>query len=234
MNKTTALVFGYNKFAYEIITQVTKTYGNVKIFSLHDKDLEDEKYYIESFDLSDEWGDIYSDVDLSNTVAFCVLEDSAENIFLTISLRAHFKELPIVALATNKESASKLSMAGASKVIPIVETTADIITNMLEKPIANGVLNDILYHESTLKIAQIKLTSKSKLKNEQLSDIDWSRYHGIIVLSVMHEDMSSEFIYSTKAKHHIVQEGDTLVVVGHERDIEEFKQSIEGKTCPLV
>lgn len=233
MNKTTALIFGYNKYAFEIITQVTKTYGNVKIFSLHDKDLEDEKYYVEHFDLSDEWGDIHSNVDLSNAVAFCALEDSAENIFLTISLRAHFEELSIVALATNKETASKLSMAGANKVIPIVETTADIITNMLEKPIANQVLNDILYHESTLKIAQIKLAYTSELRNEQLSNIDWNRYHGIIVLSVMHEDMSSEFIYSTKAKHHVIREGDILVVVGHERDIEEFKKTMEGIICPL-
>jgi len=63
MNKTTALIFGYNKYAFEIITQVTKVYGNVKIFSLHDKDLEDEKYYVEHFDLTDEWGDIHSNVD---------------------------------------------------------------------------------------------------------------------------------------------------------------------------
>jgi len=108
----------------------------------------------------------------------------------------------------------------------LVETTADIITNMLENPVANGVLHDILYEESDLKIAQIKVGKESNFKDEQLSDIDWTRYNGIIVLSVMHKDMSSEFIYSSKAKRHIVEEDDILVVVGFEEDIQNFEKKI--------
>ena len=231
MNKTTALVFGYNKYALEIINNVIDTYGDIKIYSLDEKDTQDKQYYIEHFDLSDEWNGITNIVDIENAIAFCVLEDSAENIFLTISLRANFENLTIIALASNKESANKLSMAGANKVIPIVETTSDIITNILEKPISNGVLHEILYHESSLKIAQIRISCESHFNDEQLSSIDWNHYHGIIVLSVMHEDMSSEFIYSSKAKHHIVKEGDILVVVGYETDIEDFRKSIGGETC---
>jgi len=153
----------------------------------------------------------------------------AENIFLTISLRANFKDLTIIALASNKESANKLKMAGASKVIPLVETTSDIITNMLEKPISNKILHSILYEESDLKIAQIKIDKESHFKDEQLTSIDWTRYNGIIVLSVMHKDMKSEFIYSSKAKHHIIEEGDILVVVGYEADIAEFENKIGSK-----
>ena len=40
----------------------------------------------------------------------------------------------------------------------------------------------------------------------------------------MHEDMSSEFIYSSKLKDHVLTTGDTLVVVGYENDIEKFKK----------
>jgi len=234
MNKTTALIFGYNKYASEITSHVVGSYGNIKRFSLDKKDTLDDVYFIEHFDLSDNWQDTFESIDIENSIAFCVLEDSSENIFLTISLRATFKDLSIIALATNKESADKLSMAGANKVIPIVETTSDIITNILEKPISNTILHDILYKESALKIAQIKITCDSHFKDEQLSNIDWGRYHGIIVLSVMHEDMSSEFIYSSKAKHHVVQVGDVLVVVGFEHDLEDFKNSIGGETCQSV
>ncbi len=229
MVKTTALIFGYNKYSQEIVANVKDKYEHIKIFSLKEEDISSSGVDIELFDLSDEWTEIHKNVDLSNSMAFCVLEDTAENIFLTISLRANFKELTIIAIASNDESANKLKMAGASKVIPLVETTSDIITNMLEKPISSKILHTILYGESALKIAQIKITKESTFTDEQLTSIDWTRYNGIIVLSVMHEDMKSEFIYSSKAKHHIIREGDILVVVGYEKDIAEFENKIGSR-----
>jgi len=222
MAKTTALIFGFNNYALEIAHNVADKYEEIRLFSL-DEEVEHDVYSFENFDLSDDWTSIENSIDIESSVAFCTLEDSAENIFLTISLRSYFKELKIIAVASNKENANKLSMAGATKVIPIVETTADIITNMLELPISNSVLHNILFEETDLKVAQIKIGDNCSIKDEQILSIDWSRYNGIIVVSLMHEDMRNEFIYSSKVKHHILQSGDTLVVVGYVRDIEDFK-----------
>ena len=229
MTKATALVFGHNMYAHEIVTNVKEKYARVKVFSLNEEEVQNSELELELFDLSDEWQEVEKYIDEANSMAFCVLEDIAENIFLTISLRANFPDLTIIALASNQESANKLKMAGASKVIPLVETTSDIIRNMLEKPISNKVLHSILYEESDLKIAQIKIGKESHFQDEQLASIDWTRYNGIIVLSVMHKDMKSEFIYSSKAKRHVIQEGDILVVVGFEADIAEFENKIGSK-----
>jgi len=223
---SSALIFGFNKYAVEIFKNVSKEYDSVQIYSLNEEDTQNEEFDIEHFDLSDNWHKIEEEIDTHNSIAFCILEDTAENIFLTISLRASYADLSIIAIASHKENANKLLMAGANKVIPLVETTADIITNMLESPISNSVLHDILYEKSDLKIAQIKIGKESHFQDEELSNIDWSHYHGIIVLSVMHKDMSSEFIYSSKAKRHVIEEGDVLVVVGYEADIKEFEKKI--------
>ena len=228
MSKRTALIFGHNKYAHEIISNVKKTYSNIRIFALEDVD-DDSSYKVEKFDLSDDWKGIDEDINIEESIAFCVLEDMAENIFLTISLRSNFADLVIIAVALNRESANKLQMAGANKVIPLVETTADIITNMLEKPISSKILNNILYEESSLKIAQIKIDTESKLDNHKLASIDWTRYHGVIILSLIHEDMKSEFIYSKKMKEYVIQSGDILVVVGYENDISEFEKIIGSK-----
>ena len=229
MTKTTALVFGNNKYAHEIIRNVKDKYSNIKVYSLNDNDENDTLYDVEFFDLSDEWEDIQNGVDMENSMAFCALEDSSQNIFLTISLRASFKNLTIIAIASNKENSNKLKLAGATKVIPVVETTSDIIENMLEKPISSKVLHSILYEESDLKIAQIKIGQESHFKDEKLKSIDWTRYNGIVVLSVMHKDMKSEFIYSSKAKKHIIRSGDILVIVGYEKDIQEFEKLIGSR-----
>ncbi len=226
MNKSSALIFGFNKYAEEILKNVKKEYDNVKIYSINEDDVKNEEYDISHFDLSDNWKEIEDEINIENSIAFCILEDTAENIFLTISLRSSYENLSIIAIASHRENANKLLMAGANKVIPLVETTADIITNMLENPISNSVLHDILYETSDLKIAQIKIGENSHFRDEELSKINWGHYSGIIVLSVMHQDMSSEFIYSSKAKRHIITEGDILVVVGYETDIKEFEKKI--------
>ena len=226
MQNKTALIFGLNKYALEIAQHVSADYKEVKLYSHLESDIETQNYDVKYFDLSDDWSSIESSIDIHNTIAFCVLDDNAQNIFLTISLRAYFSDMQIIAIASNKENANKLSMAGANKVIPIVETTADIITNILELPISNKVLHGILFEENDLKIAQIKITESCSIKEEEILSIDWSRYNGIIVLALMHEDMRSEYIYSSKIKRHVLKSGDTLVVVGYENDIEEFKKLI--------
>ena len=230
MAKSTALIFGHNKYAHEIIANVKKSYKSIRIFSLDTQSVgEDSPYAIENFDLSDDWIEIEKSIDVEESMAFCVLEDMAENIFLTISLRAHFEDLTIIAVALNRESANKLMMAGANKVIPLVETTADIIANMLEKPISSKVLSSILYEESDLKVAQIKINEESELENHRLSSIDWTRYRGIIILSLIHENMKSEFIYSKKMRDYVIKGGDIIVVVGYETDIQEFEKLIGSK-----
>ena len=223
MKKNTALIFGYNEYTLEVEKNIQSEYENIYIFTL----ASDGK---DSFDLSDNWDDLSEKVNIDECIAFCILEDTAENIFLTISLRDTFKDLNIVALSEDKESADKLILAGASRVIPTTQTTANVIVDMLEKPIATKVLHEILYEKSNLKIAQIKIEDHTIFDGKYPTNIEWSRDHGIIVLSVVHEDMSSEFIYSSKAKHHIVKSGDVFVVVGYDEDIKEFEKLI-GTKC---
>ena len=229
MTKTTALIFGHNKYAHEIIKNIKDKYKNIKVYSLDATDKKEDVYDVELFDLSDEWDEIEKNIDIESSIVFCALEDPSENIFLTISLRSSFQHLTIITIASNKENSDKLKMAGATKVIPIVETTSDIITNVIQKPISNKVLNSILYEESDLKIAQIQIADASHLKGEKLKNMDWTRDNGIIILSVIHEDMQGEFIYSKKAKEHVIKSGDILVIVGYERDILEFKNLVGSR-----
>jgi Trk K+ transport system NAD-binding subunit len=234
MKKKSALIFGKNEYSVEIAKNISHKYEHSTIFTLKKSLSSDIKHEgpLEYFDLSDNWHDLDNEYDMQESIAFCALEDDAENIFLCISLRAAFSDLIIIALATNKESSNKLFMAGANKVIPIVQTTADIIVEMLEKPVTTEVLHNILYEKSSLKIAQIEVQDHNYFEGKYPADIAWSREHGIIVLSVMHEDLKSEFIYSSQAKHHPIKQGDIFVVVGYEEDINSFEKLI-GRRCDV-
>ena len=232
MKSSSVLVFGNNEYGIEIAKNVTYKYKDVTIFALDDIQSNVENNFdftIKKFDLSDDWDEISDKYDTSKSIVFCTLSDEAKNIFLTISLRSAFKDLTIIALANNNEDANKLRMAGASKVIPIVETTANIITDMLKKPIITEVFHNILYEDSLLKLEQIKVEDNSYFKGRYPADIEWSREHGIIVLSVIHEDMSNEFIYSSKTKHSYIKNGDIFVTVGYYEDLKNFEKLVGVK-----
>ncbi len=228
--KIAALIFGHNEYAFEVAKNVEHKYEDITIFKLSsDEKLEyDKNYDIKNFDFSDDWDDLVENFNMKNSIAFCMLEDDAQNIFLTISLRSMFKDLTIFALSKNKESAHKHTMAGANKVIPVVQTTANIISDMLRKPIITGILHNILYEKSNLKVAQIKVNNGGYFDGKNPSDIDWGREYGIIVLFVMQDDLSKEFVYSSRAKHHDIKTGDIFIVVGYDADIKEFEKLIGG------
>ncbi len=218
-----ALIFGDNEYTSEIQNNISEYYKNVQVFKLN-ADAEN------SFDLSDNWDELSTHYNIKECVAFCILEDMAENIFLTISLRDAFKDLNIIALSIDKESSDKLLLAGATRILPTTQTTANTIVEILEKPIVTKVFQDILYGNGTLKIAEIKVHEHTRFDGKYPSDIEWSRDHGIIVVSIVHEDMKREFIYSSKAKHHMIKSGDIFVVVGYEQDIKDFEKLI-GNRC---
>ena len=222
MSETHALIFGYNDYTKEIEKNIASEFETVNIFKLED---EGEN----SFDLSDDWDDLSQKFDLNQCVAFCILEDMAENIFLTISLRDTFKELHIVSLAQDKESMDKLDLAGATRVLPSMQTTANVIVDILEKPIVTNILHSILYEKSDLKIAEITIADHSVFDGKYPTDIEWSRDHGIVIIFVVHEDGGRDFIYSSKAKHNLIKSGDIFVVVGFKEDIKSFERLIGVK-----
>lgn len=229
MKKENALIFGYNEYGLEIAKNISNECNNIIIFNLDNTINIQSDYKIEEFDLSDDWSSLTDDYDLGDSIVFCSLEDVAKNIFLTLSLRSVFPDLFIIALTNNNESANKLRIAGASKVIPIVETTANMITDMLKHPIITKVLHDILYEDSDLMIKQVEILNKEYFNGMYPADIEWSRDHGVLVISVRHEDGTQEFIYSSKTKHHLIKNGDVFIVVGYKSDIKEFQKLVGDK-----
>lgn len=233
MKNRAALIFGYNDYALEIAKNIKDEYENIYLYSLNsEQDILKNRsgFEVKSFDLSDKWDELNENIEIEKSIAFCVLEDSAENIFLTISLRSSFPDLNIIALSNNKQTASKLQMAGANKVIPLVQTTAEMIAEMLQKPIVKEVFHSILFQSGALKIAQVKIDEDNSYVGKKIFDIDWSKKYGVMVLALVNKDMSSEFIYSSKIKHHTVDKDDIFIVVGYEKDIKEFEK-ITGSRC---
>ncbi|WP_345993819.1 TrkA C-terminal domain-containing protein [Sulfurimonas sp. HSL-1716] len=224
-----AIIFGYNEFALEIAHSLKTKYNDLSLFVLEDKDfkfLQENNFKVSKFSIDDDWSDLENEYDIDELIVFCALEDTAENIFLTISLRAVYENLIIIALSSDQESGRKLKMAGANKIIPITQTTVNIITEMLERPFVTEILNNILYSDDELQIAQVTIEQDSEVIGQNIESIDWKNRYGLLVLAIIRENLDTSFIYTKKANKEPLKEDDVLVIVGYENDIKEFEKTI--------
>ncbi|HEX5328825.1 NAD-binding protein [Sulfuricurvum sp.] len=222
MNYNSAIVFGFNEYAKQIAVQIASEYSSFAVFVMNESELNAAKaagFEAALFDLGEDWRVIEDKFDPNSLIVFCALDKDAENVFLTISLRSIFEELPIIALAGDHESAAKMKSAGANKVMATQQITANIITEMLEKPTVTEVLHDILYEQSFLKIAQITVPQNCFLVGKHLHEIDWGEEFDILVLAIVDHQLSATFSFTSKGHHHHIDPDDVLVVVGYDDSI---------------
>ena len=231
MNKNTILLFGYNDFTKEIVKQLADEQTAIHIYTMHESLLHEGKeagYDISLFDLSDEWDEIASLYDTDHLRVFSTLEDDAENIFLTISLRAAFENIYIVALARNQESASKLKIAGANKIMRILQTTANIITEYLQKPVMLEAMHNLLYGQTDVVLEEITIRENSPFIGQTLEALDSAKVHNVIILAVQDNRFKTHFAVTKKGHHHILTLNDIIIVIGYNDEIEAFEHFVEG------
>lgn len=160
---------------------------------------------------------------------FCVSYNNKNNLFITLSARNLSKNLKIVTISKTKSEANKLQIAGATKVLNPNEIGAFRIYRYMSKPLMLRVLDDILFSKSDLSISEIYIEENSLLKGMFLKDMTVHKDYNILLLGIMDEELSDKFIFNTKRINHKIDEGDVLVVVGKNEDLEKFSNYIRNK-----
>lgn len=224
------LVFGYNEYAKEIVMNFVLEKYSVHICVTDEvsfKNAKDDGFEAELVELDDDWLGIGKKFDINEIVCFCALDDDAQNVFLTISLRAEYEDVYIISLATSKDSADKLKLAGANKAIAKLETISNVIVESLKKPAVVEVINDILYRHRDLKLAEYIICKDSFLDGVYLHDIQLHKEYNIIILAIADKELEAEFTFTMQGYNHKIDAGDVLVVIGKEKDLENFEKAIK-------
>ena len=160
---------------------------------------------------------------------FCVSNSNKNNLFITLSARNLSKELKIITISKTKAEANKLEIAGATKVLNPNELGAYRIYRYMAKPLMLRVLDDILFSKSDLNISEIHIEHFSLLKDQFLKDMTIHKDFNILLLGIMDKEISDKFIFNTKRINHKIDDGDVLVVVGKNEDLENFSNYINSK-----
>lgn len=230
-----AAVFGFNEYSRQIAYQIRNLYRDFGLFVVNEEEKNaafEAGFLVELVDLSDDWHGIEKRFDVSGLIVFCALANDAENVFLTISLRATFEKLNIVALAQDNESVIKMKSAGANKVLPSLQIAASVIADMLEKPVVTKVLHEVLYESSLLNIVEIEVGENSPFAGRYLHDIHFKTHYDVILLAIVDHELGTTFSFASKGHNHHIDIGDILVVIGYPDKVERLKQAVKGLIWP--
>jgi len=229
MSKQRVLIFGCDAYALQIARNLTESGHAVHLFTLYEEKLpllqeSIPQMEVSLFDLSDDWQEL-EQYDKENLLVYCALCDEAKNVFLTISLRTAFEKIAIIALASDREHATKLKMAGANKTIVTAQITANILHEQISNPTISQLMQKILYEKSDLKIAQITVSAKSELVGVRVIDTESIQAnHAIILLAVIDDTLQTLFAFTKRGLEHKIAEGEILIVIGKTEDIQAFKE----------
>lgn len=159
-------------------------------------------------------------------VLFCFFPKDSDNVFLTISARALDKNLNIIAIVDDPDSAEKLLAAGANKIIDPYEICGTKTHQMLIKPEITDILDETVFGQHDLNIAQIEIPPGSTLENCPISQLIQEQKHHLLVIGVVGKDSSEEMHFLTGEKNIHLHAGDVLVVMGTKKQITEFSEQI--------
>ena len=211
------IVFGFGPYGEEIAKSLRSVHGDIMIVEQKRRNLLQAEH--EGFTQTQQIN-IHDDLSFEelkikeDAIVFCAFDDESFNTFLTLSLRARYEHLKIIAIGETKESTHKLMMAGATKVVVIEETGANIIYNMLINPHVSSLIEQILYFQDKLQISEITITKESSFIGKKLKEINLSESDDIIILGLIDIEISHKFVFASSGFNHKIDIGDTLVVMG--------------------
>ncbi len=226
---TEIILFGYSKSAQEIARLLKQ---NKRSFLILTTDKQKTQRAIsEGFDAH--WINYNDDDELIKygigggvKILFCVSENYNKNLFVTLSAKNLDPTLYILSLAADEAQEKKMLLAGANKNINPYTVGANRIFRLIKKPVVYRILDEILYHKNNIKIAEIIIPKDSYLIGQPLFNAHIEQMYDLMVLGIQDGKNPSDFRFHTYRIRKKIQEGDMLVVIGEEKNIEKFKEEL--------
>lgn len=159
---------------------------------------------------------------------FCFFANDSDNVFLTISARALDKNLNIIAIVADSDSADKLLAAGADKIIDPYEICGRKTHEILTKPEITQILDQTVFRRHDLNIAEIEIPQQSWLEHCKISELRLNQRFDLILIGVVDQELGNQLHFAIGDKEHILNAGDVLVVMGPAREIKAFREQLKA------
>ncbi len=229
MKRKNILLFGCNPLINQVSRQLSKEDWDITIVS-HDEDcvkrLDVKSITFKDVDYTDD--EQLRSLGIGNDVGiiFSFFEEDAKNVYLIISAKDIDPDVLIITLSQTLDSSDKLRAAGADKVIDPYEISGRKIFNMIKKPLISETIEHVVFGQSSINLAEIKIKAGSFLDGKKLEEAQLSQNYNLILLGVVDRELGDEFIFRLSDIDHKLDSNDLLVVIGATDEIERLKKDI--------
>jgi len=226
------VLFGYGSFGRQLYKNLSKLSYNVKVVTSleeHENSVRDDNVDIVKINIKRDDDILSLGINPDTDMLYCSMNKTANNLFLVLTLRTLFPHANIIAISNSFENTRKLKYAGANSVIDLYEATSRRIVNILTKPAVTRALDEIVYNQNDLKMAEIVLPKNTPLDGRFVKEIEFKKM-GVILIAIIDKELGHELIFTDHRINHKLDYGDTLVVVAKDDDLADFKRYIFEQT----
>jgi len=226
--KKNIILFGDGSFGRQLYKHLSLAAYNIKVVSTNDEDTElglDDGIYIQKINIKKNDDILSLGIDEGKDLLYCAMQKTANNLFLVLTLKTLFPDANIIAISNSFENTRKLEYVGASSVIDLYEATSRRVVNILTKPAVTRALDEIVYKQNNLQMAEIEIPKGSFLDGVFLNNIDFKSL-GVILIAIIDIELGHELIFTDHRMNNKLDTGDVLVVVGEIDVLRKFKETI--------
>ena len=225
------ILFGYGNFGRQLYKHLSLLGYIVTVLSTKDeyiKRAKEDGVEITKLDITKNSDILALKIKEDKDLIYCAMNQTANNLFLVLTLRTLLPNSNIIAISNSSENTRKLEYAGANSVIDLYEATSRRVVNILTKPAVTRALDEIIYKQNDVKMAEIELPQKSFLDGVFVQDIEFKKM-GVILVAIIDKELGNELIFTDHRINHKLDAGDTLIVVAKKDDLKEFQNKIITK-----
>jgi len=153
-----------------------------------------------------------------------VLSSDAKNLYVVLSARGLNPDLRIVARASEEGAEQKLIRAGADSVVSPYYIGGLRIAHTLIKPAVVDFIEFATRSENLeLQMEEVKVKDDSHFLDHSLDECGIRKDLGVIIVAIKRDSGNMEFNPTSTC---IIRQGDTLVVMGETRQLQELEKLI--------
>ncbi len=152
---------------------------------------------------------------------FVALNDDTSVIFATLISRSLNPETTIVARANSVKSIDKIYKAGADYVGSLSIVAGQMLAKMTANCVGKSckIDEDIMLYEG-IEIEKHRVEKGSFLENKLIEDLDLENKIGCTIIGIERGNL----VITTITRRTAIKAGDTIAVVGSNKQISEFKE----------
>lgn len=151
------------------------------------------------------------------------LSSDAENVYTVLTARQMAPNLYIVARAIEENSSTKLRKAGADNTVSPDEIGGYRMASLVIRPAIVSFLDIITRAKDvTLDLEEVKIEENSPLVGQSLADVNIPCKTGLVIMAI--NRVGQEEIMFNPGPDYVLHEGDSMVVLGQEDQINRLRE----------